>query len=145
MNQIYSTTTGSGTISHIGYGQPHGLSQERYPIPDSRADLRTRKGDAVVLINPEDFSVSIGLRSASVTVGTGATPLPADPLEYRRALVIHNNGSSTVFLGDSNVTIGTGLPLSAGEKIAFDIHNNPNVVVYAVAGSNVDVRIMELA
>jgi hypothetical protein len=99
----------------------------------------------MVLLNPEDFSVSIGLRPTAVTVTTSPTPLPTNPLEYRRALVIHNNGASTIYLGDSSVTTSNGIPLVAGEKIAFDIQNNPNVTVYAISTGSVDVRVLELA
>ena len=145
MNKQYFTTVGSGTVPHVGYGPAHNLTPGAYPGANSKNELRTRVGDGTVVLNPEDFSVSIGLLASAVTVTTSATPLPETPLEYRRALVVHNNGSSTIFLGDSTVTTGTGLPLAAGEKIAFDIQNNPNVVVYAVAGSSVNVRIMEFA
>lgn len=145
MNKEAFATMGSGTVPHMGYGPAYNFAPGAYPGANSKDSLRVRQGDQVIMINPEDFSVSIGLRSQAVTVGTSATPLPVDPLEYRRALVVHNNGNSTIFLGDSTVTINSGLPLAAGEKIAFDIQNNPNVVVYAVAGSNTDVRIMELS
>lgn len=145
MNKLYLTTVGSGTSAHIGYGPAHNFPEGAYPGAHSKNELRTRTGDGVVMLNPEDFSVSIGLRTAAVTVGTSATPLPSNPLEYRRALVVHNNGGNTIFLGDSSVTTSTGIPLAAGEKIAFDIQNNPNVVVYGVAGADTDVRIMELA
>jgi hypothetical protein len=145
MNKQHYVTIGSGTTPHVGYGPAHAFTLGTFPGAHSKVDLRTRVGDGAVVLNPEDFSVSIGLLSSAVTVGTVATPLPANPLEYRRALVVHNNGSNTVFLGDSTVTTNNGMPLAAGEKIAFDIQNNPNVVVYAIAGSNTDVRIMELA
>lgn len=145
MNKQYFATVGSGTVPHIGYGPAHHFAPNQYPGANSKNDLRTRVGDAVVLINPEDFSVSIGLRPTAVVVTTSPTPLPADPLEYRRALVVHNNGASTIYLGDSTVTTLTGLPLLAGEKIAFDIQNNPNVTVYAISGGSVDVRVLELA
>lgn len=145
MNKQYFTTVGSGTPPHVGYGPAHHFPEGAYPGAHSKNDLRTRVGDGAVILNPEDFSVSIGLRCQAVSVGMSATPLPLNPLEYRRALVVHNNGASTIYLGGSTVTTNSGLPLSAGEKIAFDIQNNPNVVVYAVAGSTVDVRIMELA
>lgn len=145
MNKQYFTTVGSGTVPHVGYGPAHALPPGAYPGAHSKNELRTRPGDGVVMLNPEDFSVSIGLRTSAVTVTTSATPLPANPLEYRRALVVHNNSGNTIFLGDSSVTTSTGLPLAAGEKIAFDIQNNPNVVVYGVAGTDTDVRIMELA
>jgi hypothetical protein len=145
MNKQYATTVGSGTIPHVGYGPAHSLTPGSYPGAHSKNELRTRVGDGAVILNPEDFSVSIGLRTSAITVGTSATPLPSNPMEYRRALVVHNNGASTVYLGDENVTVNSGLPLAAGEKIAFDIQGNPNVVVYAISGGSVNVRIMELA
>jgi len=146
MNKIEFSTIGSGTVPHVLEGPAHSLTRDQYPIAHSKSDLRTRSGDAVVVINPEDFSVSVGLRTATISVGASALPLPANPLEFRRALVVHNNGSADVFLGDSTVTAGDGLPLAAGEKIAFDIQGNPNVEVYAISGGGtIDVRIMELA
>lgn len=145
MNKQYFATVGSGTVPHMAHGPAYNLPQGAYPGAHSKTDLRTRAGDGMVVLNPEDFSVSIGLRTSAVVVGTSATPLPANPLEFRRALVVHNNSGTTIFLGDSSVTTSTGLPLAAGEKIAFDIQNNPNVVVYGVAGADSDVRIMELA
>lgn len=145
MNKQYFTTVGSGSIPHVGYGPAHHFVPNTYPGAHSKNELRTRVGDGVVLLNPEDFSVSIGLRPTAVTVGTSPTPLPANPLEYRRALVVHNNGLATIYLGDASVTVSNGLPLAAGEKIAFDIANNQNVTVYAIAGSNINVRILELA
>lgn len=116
MNKLYSTTVGSGTVPHIGYGPAHGFTEGAFPVPCSTEELRTREGDGVVMLNPEDFSVSIGLRSAAVTVGTSATPLPANPLENRRALVIHNNGSNTVFLGDSSVLRLLDYPLPQARR-----------------------------
>jgi hypothetical protein len=145
MSKQYFSTVGSGTVPHIGYGPAHNFPQGAYPGAHSKNELRTREGDGVILLNPEDFSISIGLRTSSVTVTTSAVALPINALENRRALVIHNNGTSVVYLGASNVTTANGLPLAVNEKIAFDIQNNPNVVVYAVATSSVDVRIMELA
>ena len=145
MNKEYSTNIGSGTTSAVGYGPVHNLDPDQFPGAGSRDALLTRSGDGVVMLNFEDLSVSIGLVSSAVTVGMISGAWPVTPLTYRRALVVHNFGASTIFLGDVNVTIATDLPLLAGEKIAFDIQNNPNVVVYAVAGADTDVRLMELA
>lgn len=145
MNKQYFTTVGSGSIPHVGYGPAHRFLPGSYPGAHSKSELRTRVGDGIVLLNPEDFSVSIGIRPTSITVGATATPLPSNPLEYRRSLAIHNNSNNTIYLGDSSVTVATGFPLAAGEKIAFDIQNNPNVVLYAIASISVNVRILELA
>lgn len=145
-NYEYATTIGSGTIPHVSDGPHHGITPGTFPVPNQRDALRTRRGEGTIVLNPEDFSVSIGLRSSAVSVTTSATPLPTTPLEFRRALVIHNSGSSTVFLGGSIVTAATGLPLLAGEKISFDIQNNQNVEVFAIVSTGtVEVRIMELS
>lgn len=146
MNKIYYSTIGSGCLPHIARGPAHNLVPNSYPGAHSKSELRTRSGDGVVIINPEDFSVSIGINAINIIVGTVAVPLPANPLEYRRALGIHNNGDATIFIGKSNVTTSTGWPILAGEKVAFDIAGNvPNVSVYAISTTNVDVRILELA
>jgi hypothetical protein len=144
-NYEYATSIGSGTVPHIQRGPIHNLPEGAYPVPDQRNALKTRRGDGAIILNPEDFSVNIGLTTQAITVSTSAVPLPTNPLEYRRALVVHNAGSVDVFLGDSTVTVSTGLPLAAGEKIAFDIQGNPNVEVYAICATSSDVRIMELA
>lgn len=144
-NYEYASTIGSGTLPHVGHGPTHSLSAGAYPVPSQRESLRTRRGDGTIILNPEDFSVSIGLRSQAITITAAATPLPANPLENRRALVIHNVGSATVYIGNSTVTIANGLPLLSGEKIAFDIQGVPNVSVYAITAGSVEVRILELS
>lgn len=145
MSYLYTTVIGSGTIPHIQSGPAHDLAPGQFPVPSPRDSLRNRQGDGVVVLNPEDFSVSIGIRPQAITVTTSATPLPSNPLEYRRALAIHNNSSITIYIGDQNVTVSNGFPLVAGEKIALDIANVPNVTVYAVAASSAEVRILEVA
>lgn len=145
MNKQYFASVGSGTTPHLGYGPAHNLPIGAYPGAHSKNELRTRVGDGAIILNPEDFSVSIGLRTQAITVGGTAVALPSNPLEYRRALVVHNNGSSVIYLGDSSVTTSNGMPLAAGEKIAFDIQGTPNVAVFAISASSVDVRVMELA
>lgn len=144
-NYEYATAIGSGTTPFIQNGPIHNFADGAYPVPDQRSALKSRRGDGAVILNPEDFSINIGLTTEAITVATSAVPLPATPLEYRRALVVHNAGDVDVFLGGSNVTTANGMPLAAGEKIAFDIQGNPNVVVYAVCATSSDVRIMELA
>jgi hypothetical protein len=144
VSREYTTVVGSGQIPHLQGYPTHQFTPGTFPVP-CKSDPRTRTGEGAVVLNPEDFSINISLRSQAITVTTSATPLPANPLENRRALVVHNNSNSTVYLGQAGVTISNGLPLLASEKIAFDIQGNPNVVVYAVGSSSVEVRIMELA
>lgn len=144
-----SITIGSGLLPHIGPILPAisgSFSVGTYPVPGSRDDLRTITGIPTVLINPEDFSVHIGLRPQAITVGVTAIALPANPLEFRRALVIHNASSNTIYIGDSSVTTSNGLPLIANEKIAIDIQSHAGMTIYGIAGTGGnDVRILELA
>lgn len=145
MNQEYFSTIGSGTTPHVGHSPVHNFTPGAYPGAGSKNSLRTRRGDGVIVLNPEDHSINIGLGTQAIAVSTSAIPLPANPMENRRALVVHNASTVTIYLGDSSVTISSGLPIAAGEKIAFDIQGNPNVEVYAVCATSADVRIMELA
>jgi len=146
MNKQYSTVIGSGTIPHVAHGPAHGLPQGAYPGAHSKHELRTRLGDGVVVLNPEDFSVSIGLRQQAILVpgGTGVA-LPANPLENRRALVLHNSGPGILYIGLVGVTTADGFPIAVSEKIAIDCQGTPNVTLYGVSDSSSDVRVLELA
>ena len=141
----YNTVIGSGTIPAIQAGPTHNISAGTFPVPNAKDSLRNRRGDGVIVLNPEDFSVSIGFEQQAITVSASATPLPADPLPNRRALVIHNNSAITIYIGNSAVSVANGFPIVAGEKIAIDIMGVPNVTVYAISASSADVRILELA
>jgi len=142
---LLTTSIGSGTIPHLVTSPSYDVQEGTYPVPDQRHGLRIITGEGAVILNPQDFSINIGIRSQAIAVAGTATPLPASPLEFRRALVVQNNSSAVVYLGDSTVTVGQGMPLAAGEKIAFDIMGMPNTTIYAISSGSVDVRIMELA
>jgi len=146
MPKDYSTIIGSGVTPHVTHTQPYSVPPGTFPIPDQRTTLRARSGEGVVVLNPENFSVSIGLRQQAILVpgGTGIA-LPADPLENRRALVLHNAGPGTLYLGLIGVTTSDGFPISVGEKIAIDVQGTPNVILYGVSDSTCDVRVLELA
>ena len=138
---------GSGTISNLQpqsplYAFPHGT----FLVPNARDSLRNRRADAVAIVNPSDFSVSIGGRTTQITIGVSSQEILLSPLEFRRALVIHNNGSSTVYMGfTSAVTIANGFPLVSGEKIAIDMVGNPNMRVWLISDASSDIRLLELA
>lgn len=142
----YSTVIGSGTTPHLAGSPVYAFPDGTFPVPSQRADLRTRRGDGVIILNPENFSVSIGLRQQSVAVpgGTGV-PLPLQPLENRRSLVLHNAGPGTLYLGLAGVTSADGFPIAVNEKIAIDCQGTPNVTFYGVSDSTCDVRVLELA
>lgn len=142
----YSTILGSGTTPHVAYAPPYGIPDGTFPVPNQRDSLRSRRGEGVVLLNPENFSVSIGIRQQALIVpgGTGIA-LPANPLEFRRSLVLHNFGPGILYLGLVGVTTLDGFPIAVNEKIAIDCQGTPNVTLYGVSDSTCDVRVLELS
>jgi len=146
MTREYNAVLGSGTTPNVAYSPPYGIQAGTFPVPDQRTNLRNRQGDGVVILNPENFSVSIGLRQQALSVpgGTGV-PLPANPLENRRSLVLHNAGPGILYIGLINVTTSDGFPIAVNEKIAIDCQGTSNVTLYGVSDSISDVRVLELA
>lgn len=145
MTREYASVLGSGTLPtlfenpSLQAGKPAGT----YPIPSQRDQLKTRTGEGSILLNPEDLSVFQGIRPQAISVGASAVKLPTVPLEFRRALGIHNNGPGILYIGAIGVTTATGWPIAVNEKIAFDIQGN--IDVYGISASTSDTRILELA
>lgn len=142
-----NSVIGSGLVPNLQPQSPqYAFAEGTFPVPNARDSLRNRRADAVAVVNPSDFSVSIGGRTSQVTIGGSAVEILASPLEFRRALVIHNNGGSTVYLGfTSAVTTADGFPLTTNEKIAIDMCGNPNMRVWLISDASSDVRLLELA
>jgi hypothetical protein len=145
--QAYDVVIGSGTLPGL---ERHKrlvgtMGGDIHPRVNNDRRIDARRGAGVVTLNPEDHSVHLGLGQQNISVASSALPLPASPLDSRRALVIHNNGPDILYVGDSSVTTGNGFPLALNEKMAIDIQGNTNVWVYGVSAGTSDVRIMELA
>jgi hypothetical protein len=81
-------------------------------------------------------AVGTTLASAAVTVGLTATLIAAAD-SLRQSLVVKNNGSNTVYLGGSGVTVAQGLPLAAGE--AFTL-SETTAALYGIASVATEVR-----
>lgn len=148
MSRELNVSIGSGTLPHIGPLLPSISGQfpdGTYPIPDTKRSLKTLLGQAVVVINPEDFSVHMGIRQQAVSVSTAATPLPAVHMENRRALVVHNAGPNTLYVGGNDVTTANGFPIADGEKISIMIQGHGGMSVFGISTGVTDVRILELA
>ena len=147
----YTVTPGSGTFPYFQTSPAVEATVAEIPVGTipigGKQQSNINSGDGVVVLNPEDFSIHLGLRSRSVSIGTTAVALPPDSFINRRALVIHNlTGNNTIYIGASDVTTANGLPLVAGEKIAIDIQGHQNVKVYAISDAGgQDVRVLELS
>jgi len=86
------------------------------------------------------------VNTTATTVTTSLTPLPAyGVLANRRAITIYNNGSSTLYIGGSDVTTTNGLPVPAGSYSPALDAGVRTIVYGVVASGSVDVRVMELS
>lgn len=142
---------GSGTVANLANLGPilsplYPFDPNTFEVPNARDTVRNQRADAVAVVNPSDFSVNLGGRVTQIDISTSAVQILTSPLEFRRALVIHNNGGSTVYFGFSaSVTTSTGFPLVTNEKIAIDMVGNPNMNIWLISDSASDVRLLELA
>lgn len=82
------------------------------------------------------------LKNTAITVGTTPTALPSSNLAGRMSIVIYNNGSATVYIGNSTVSTSNGYPIAAGGQLFISIEEE--VTIYCVvASATADVRILE--
>lgn len=86
-------------------------------------------------------------KSTTLNVTTTATALPSTNLTNRRSLIIYNNSSNTVYLGNSSVTISgstQGLPVPAN-SYGPTLDAGSNMVLYGIAGGTSSVTVMEMS
>ena len=91
------------------------------------------------------------MSTAAVSVTTTATSLVSENFE-RIGLIIDNQGTVTVFIGDaSTVTASTGITLPAGDKLIFDFEGGVSYQFFPsqqfwgiVSSGTADVRVMEI-
>lgn len=80
--------------------------------------------------------------NSNISVGDTATAIPATAAVGRIFILVTNNGSVTVYIGDSNVTTTNGYPLAPGDAVSLDLKEQ--VVLYGrTATGTADVRIIE--
>ena len=93
------------------------------------------------------------MAATNVTVGTSATLIVSKSRSSntaRTGLLIKNNGSQAIYLGEtSSVTTSNGYPLASGAEMTFDYKGGKSQFfyrgdVYGIAGGSVDVRVWEL-
>jgi hypothetical protein len=97
--------------------------------------------ESIVRIAPLTYSI----KSNTTTVTTSATAIPATALVGRESITIRNidSGTTTVYVGGSDVTTANGYPLdSANPAISIDIDDS--VVIYGiVSAGTASVRSLE--
>ncbi len=84
------------------------------------------------------------VRSTAVIVSTGATLLPAERLDYRRAISIKNPNLTMVYIGGGDVSTANGYPLRQNE--AYDADLDWDSLIYAIASAGTQtLRILEFS
>ena len=82
------------------------------------------------------------IQQTQVNVGTSPTALPTTAQTHRRLLVVYNNGSTTIYLGNSLVTTTNGLSLPTGSFISLSL--DAKITLYGIVASGTeDARVFE--
>lgn len=86
------------------------------------------------------------INTTAATVTSALTPLPTyGVLANRRSMIVYNNSSNTIYVGGSDVTTSSGLPVPANSySPPFD--TGVRTILYGIAASgNNNVRVMEIS
>ena len=90
------------------------------------------------LVSPR---INVSLLPTMVSVGASATLLPSNPRKDRTFILVQNQGTVPVFLGDASVTTSNGYQLNPMSDITIPC--NDTAVVYAIASQSNNVSVLE--
>lgn len=105
------------------------------PIYDPNTNVRDGQQR---LVSPR---INVSMLPTLVVVGTNPVLLPANSRSNRTWIIVQNQGSVAIFLGDISVTITNGYQLNPFSDITIPC--NDTSVVYAVASQNNNVSVLE--
>lgn len=126
LGHVHEVLSESGVTSQV---EVTNFPPQHIPTPVTNINLNSLRGVPL---------------ATAVTVGTSATPLPATALTQRRSLIVYNNSANTIYIGGVDVTTSTGLPIDAN-MYSPPIDAGQHMIVYAVAGSSSNVRVLEVS
>lgn len=90
------------------------------------------------------------LESTARAVTVGTTPVDLKTGGQTRAIMVYNDSTTTVYLGDSSVTAASGLPLQPSSYFGLDaaamkLEGETLPSIYAVVSSGTaSVRVLEV-
>lgn len=87
---------------------------------------------------------NVAVKSSAATVGLTAAALIAVSLAGRRSMVLQNTGAKEIYIGDSTVTVSTGIRVAAGGNIELDIGEYVSMSAIALTAGQT-LRILERA
>ena len=95
------------------------------------------------LTNVDQVGLRRGILSSTTTATSTAGECPATALIGRRSVIIHNTGSTTVYIGHSAVTTANGYELKEDEAISIDATDDIDIYVITASGT-AEVRTEEV-
>jgi len=124
-------------------GKPILLPRDAQFQPASLLFGITSTGEFIPVQVNNDGSLATGntasqIQTSKVTVGTAATELAPEETD-RRTLFIYNIGSTEIYIKGDNTVSTNDYPLPAGGVLTL----RSTGPVYAIASTNVDVRILK--
>jgi len=85
------------------------------------------------------------VKTRSVTITTGLTPLPGEVLNNRRSVIVYNNSAVTIEVGGSDFAFGDGLPIPTA-TFSPPIDCGDNMILYGrVSIGTANVRTLEVS
>lgn len=107
---IIHTDTSGANAAAVATVPP--VSGSDYGVP-----VYANLGSAVIPVSPSNVGVTLHSYD-QVSVGATATQILAANTS-RAAILVTNNGSQIIYLGDASVTTSTGFPLAAGSTVGL--------------------------
>lgn len=108
---------------------------EVYAFPSGMVDVEGGRSTLTL-------QVKRNLKSQAVSIGNTATAIPATPIQYRRSVIIENNGTNPIYIGGADVTVANGFPVYPRGVIRIDIAEN--IIVYGIVASGTEeIRCLE--
>lgn len=107
-------------------------------------DYQSVKTDALGRTYVNGSAQTAAFSAVAVDATVGGVDLVATDLANRRKILIQNVSSKAIFIGNSGVTVSTGIKVPAASSAEFEVSENCNLFGITASGS-ADVRIMEIA
>lgn len=91
-------------------------------------------------INPSTSAVAVGT-SAVAVINDATTPVGAHE-DGRITYELYNVGPNTCYLGASNVTTSTGIPLPANSSRSLSVRHNAELYAICASAESASVRVL---
>lgn len=106
-----------------------------------RADLISDKFRRVYVNN----GANIAVKATAATVTDTASVVVATNLDGRRQLNLQNLGNKAIYVGDSAVSIASGLRVAAGATLTIELGADVSLYAITETGASMNARVFELA